>query len=166
MLSRMSRHLCKATRRASPNNSALWAISSWYVRNICAYKHHSYSDTEEPEEEDVVGCLMKLYGGKMHQAYHDSSQGAKMESSHIPAKPLTPGQATSKELDGLEAMFQDLLANWARIFRRWKERDAWVDVAEFHRGLAHLFIRCSPGSGKTLNCFAHCPSPRVILYFI
>ena len=97
-----------------------------------------------PSDINVVSYLQEHFTEALRAVHSEEAPGKLRESDKLNSNEDLPSQLKVK---GRSRTYLLLVANLARIFRRWKKRDASVDSLDFQRGLAHLLLLSSPGSG-------------------
>lgn len=89
---------------------------------------------------DIVDHLLQHYGQAVHA---EDAPGGKREG----ALELDFRLAAQMRVVGREQTYECTVAMLARIYKRWQRRSPLSDTLGFRRGLAHLLLLSSPGTG-------------------
>ena len=99
------------------------------------------------EQVNVVEYLVQSFGDALRVVHAEVAPGVLRQG------PLQPDLSLPIQMRvvGRDRTYECLIAMMARIYKRWQRRSATVDDGEFRRGLAHLLLLSSPGTGNFLS---------------
>lgn len=98
----------------------------------------------------MVPYLVEHYADRLRQVHEEDPPGAARCDESLQMHISIPEQMKVK---GRTRTYLSLVANLGRIYKLWKRRNESVDMRDFRRGLAHLLLLSSPGSGA-IACLA------------
>ena len=120
-------------------------LAQWSLHEPPTHTCVTCPGAAELEEEDDDSRLLNLYGERLARLHAEDAPGEERESHTL--KPNLLLQEQMSLLESRDDTYQCLLVTWARIFRRWREREEDLDSRDFRRGLAHMLVLSCPGSG-------------------
>ncbi|CAL8471111.1 g10653 [Coccomyxa elongata] len=96
-------------------------------------------------ELNAVEYLVQNFGDMLRTVHAEEAPGG------VRVGPLQPHLSLTAQMCvvGRDRTYQCWVAMMARIYKCWQRRSANVAEWEFRRGLAHLLLLSSPGTGKT-----------------